>query len=91
MLSAQMKVGEILALARELRGISQRDLEQVSGVSNALISQIETGKVKDPGFSTIVRLAHALGVPIERCAMPYVEWIERKQDVLRKHGVRGSR
>jgi transcriptional regulator with XRE-family HTH domain len=45
-----------------------RDLEAASGVSNALISQIETGKVKDPGFSTVVKLAGALGLSLERLA-----------------------
>lgn len=63
-----MKMGELLALARDLKGMTLRDLERVSGVSNALISQIETGKVKEPGFSTVVRIADALGLSLERVA-----------------------
>lgn len=63
-----MKLGELFALARELKGWTLRDLERQAGVSNAVISQIETGKVKDPGFSTVIRLADALGLTVERVA-----------------------
>src|ERR1700761_6503953 len=63
-----MKLGELIAIGRECKGWSLRDLERETGVSNALISQIETGKVKDPGFSTVVRLIEALGINMERAA-----------------------
>lgn len=63
-----MKLGELIAIAREVKGWTLRDLEKASGVSNPLISQIETGKVKDPGFGTIVRLTRALGLSLNRAA-----------------------
>lgn len=63
-----MRLGELIAIARECKGWTLRDLEKVSGVSNALISQIETNKVKDPGFKTVVRIVDALGILIERAA-----------------------
>ena len=75
-----MRLGELFAIARECKGWSLRELEKESGVSNALISQIETGKIKDPGFSTVVRLTRALGIGIERAAGT----VFRFQDVLRK-------
>lgn len=75
-----MRLGELIGIARECKGWTLRDLEKVSGVSNALISQIETGKVKDPGFTTVVRLVDALGVTLDRAATA-----ERaKFDVLRR-------
>lgn len=43
-----------------------RELEEKSGVSNALISQIESGKIKDPGFRTVCKLASALGLSLKR-------------------------
>lgn len=64
-----MRLGELVAIAREIKGLSLRELESASGVSNALISQIETGKVRDPGFSNVVRLCDALGISIERAAV----------------------
>ena len=53
------RLGELIGIARECKGWTLRELERASGVSNALISQIETGKIKDPGFSTVVRLVEA--------------------------------
>ncbi len=61
-----MKLGELLAIARECKGLTLRELEAQCGVSNALISQIERGHVKDPGFSTVIRLVDALGLSWER-------------------------
>jgi transcriptional regulator with XRE-family HTH domain len=76
-------LADLIGIARECKGWTLRDLEKMSGVSNALISQIETGKVRDPGFTTVIRLCDALGVTLDRAAMA-----ERaKLDVLRKTGV----
>lgn len=75
-----MRLGELIAVARECKGWSLRDLERVSGISNALISQIETGKVKDPGFATVVSLIDALGLTLDRAATA----LRSKRDVLRE-------
>lgn len=64
-------LGELIGIARECKGWTLRELERASGVSNALISQIETGKVRDPGFSTVVKLADALGLKVERVAKTF--------------------
>jgi len=74
-----MRLGELIAIARECKGWTLRDLEKESGVSNALISQIETFKVKDPGFSTVIRIIDALGLSLDRAA----EAVRIKRDVLR--------
>lgn len=63
-----MTLGDLIAIARECKGWTLRDLETVSGVSNALISQIETGKVASPGFATVVSIVDALGISVERAA-----------------------
>lgn len=63
-----MKLGELVNLSRELKKMSLRDLEKKSGVSNALISQIEKGHVPNPGFRTISKIADALGVSLKRLA-----------------------
>lgn len=65
---SKMRLGEYLALARELKGWTIRDLEKRTGISNALISQIETGHVREPGFHRVVRIARALGLPLDRLA-----------------------
>jgi transcriptional regulator with XRE-family HTH domain len=57
-----MRIGELIAARRKEKGWSLRKLEVLSGVSNAVISQIETGHVKDPGFTTAVKLCDALHI-----------------------------
>ena len=63
-----MLVGELLKLGREIKGITLRDLEKECGISNALLSQIESGHVKNPSFTNVVRICEALNIPIERAA-----------------------
>jgi transcriptional regulator with XRE-family HTH domain len=50
---------------RAKRGLSQRDLAEVSGVSREYIARIELGQ-HDPTLSTLEKLAKALGVKVRR-------------------------
>lgn len=63
-----MRLGEFIAVARECKGLTLRELEKRTGVSNALISQIETGHVKEPSWRNVVKLAKALELNLERLA-----------------------
>jgi transcriptional regulator with XRE-family HTH domain len=63
-----MKIGELIAVARECKGMTLRDLEKKTGISNALISQIETGKIKEPSWRNVVKIARALSLKLERLA-----------------------
>lgn len=63
-----MKVGELIAVAREMRGWSVRELERRTGISNALLSQIETGHVKSPSWRNVVKIAKALNLKLDRLA-----------------------
>lgn len=63
-----MKLHELLALSREMKGISLRELEKRAGISNALLSQMESGKIKEPSFRNVVKVARALGVKLDRLA-----------------------
>lgn len=63
-----MKLHELLSLSRELKGITLRDLEEKTGISNALLSQIETGKVQEPSFRNVVKIARALNLSLKRLA-----------------------
>lgn len=56
-------VGEIIE-EREKRGISQRKLSELSTVAQKTISRIENG-VDVPSFSTLYKLAEALGYRLE--------------------------
>lgn len=63
-----MKLHELLSLSRELKGVTLRDLEKRTGISNALLSQIETGKVQEPSFRNVVKIAKALNLSLKRLA-----------------------
>ena len=79
-----MRLGELIAVGRECKGWSLRELEKASGVSNALISQIETGKIKDPGFTTVVALLDAMGISLDRAATDF----RARFNVLRESAAR---
>ncbi len=61
-----MKLHEAIAYAREVKGMTLRQLERETGISNALLSQIETGHVKEPSWRNIVKIAKALGLKLDR-------------------------
>ena len=52
---------------------TQMDLARSSGLSLAQVSRIESGKIDSPHFSTIAKIADALGVDDE----DLIEWQER--------------
>ena len=59
-------LGQYLWDLRHVAGIkSIREAEEVSGVSNAYISQIETGKIKKPSPDILSKLAEAYKAPYD--------------------------
>lgn len=76
-----MRVGELLKMAREISGKTVRDLERETGISNTLLSQIETGHVKSTSFVNVVKLSRALNVKLDTIAEHAVPDLKK---VLRK-------
>jgi transcriptional regulator with XRE-family HTH domain len=60
-----MTFGEYIKSLRIEKGFSQRDLSQLSGVSNAEISRVETGARKKISPVTLKSLYKCLGVSYE--------------------------
>ncbi len=60
-----MALGEYLKQARIKLGFSLREAEEKSGVSNAYISLIESGKRTDPHPNILKSLARAYGLDIK--------------------------
>jgi transcriptional regulator with XRE-family HTH domain len=58
-------LSKYLKTLRGANGLSLRDVEKKTGVSNALLSQLESGKVKQPSPITLYKIAEAYGVPYE--------------------------
>ena len=76
-----MRVGELLKVAREVSGKTVRDLERDTGISNALLSQIETGHIKSTSFVNVVKIARALNLKLDTIAAHAVPDLKQ---VLRK-------
>ncbi len=52
-------------MARQMKGLTLRELEKETGISNGLLSQMETGHVREPSFTNVVIVARALGVKLD--------------------------
>lgn len=62
-----MKSGELLALCREMKNLSLREVEAATGLSKSRIGQIENGA---PGlsFKSAVKLCDLYGITLDRLA-----------------------
>lgn len=65
---AKKRIGSALRQARLQAGLSMRDLERRCGLSTGEISQIETGRRVDPGFSVVLRVARGIGISLDDLA-----------------------
>jgi transcriptional regulator with XRE-family HTH domain len=61
-------LGTTIRKAREAKNLTQDDLAQRAGVKASQISRLETGDRTDPYFSTMVGIAKALGLSLDRLA-----------------------
>jgi len=43
-------------IMRKEKGLTLRDVQEKTGISNAYLSQLETGKIKSPGYNTVIAL-----------------------------------
>jgi transcriptional regulator with XRE-family HTH domain len=50
---------------RAARGETLRQVAEATGVSNPLVSQIENGRVENPGILTVARLARHFEVSVD--------------------------
>ena len=58
-------IGLYLKSLRDTRNFSLREIERKTGVSNAVLSQIESGQVKRPSPETLLKLSGLYGIPYE--------------------------
>lgn len=57
--------GEVLKQARSLAGLTLRQVEESTGVSNAYLSQLENGKIKKPSANVLYKLAQMYAIQLE--------------------------
>ena len=56
-------LGETLRLTRKLKALSLREVEEKTGISNAYLSQLETGKAENPSPHVLHKLAEVYELP----------------------------
>lgn len=57
-------LAEYVAFARRSRGVTLDDLVRSTDLSLGTIRKIEEGRTRNPGIFTVLRLWHALDLPI---------------------------
>lgn len=62
MLVQTTRLGDYLRAARQVGGLSLRQVEGRTGVSNAYLSQLEGGKIKRPAPAVLQKLCDLYGV-----------------------------
>src|SRR5688500_14843052 len=59
------RLGSELKSVREARGLSLRDVESITGISNPYLSQLETGKIEKPNPQFLFKLAECYKIPFQ--------------------------
>ena len=59
-------MGEKIRQVRLARGLTQRELAEIAGVSAVTISKLETGAARSASSKTLLRLASALNTSLDR-------------------------
>lgn len=62
MRARRQDLSHFLRTARERKGLTLRAVEQATGVSNAYLSQLESGKIKQPSPVILHKLSQLYGV-----------------------------
>ncbi|TAL67972.1 MAG: XRE family transcriptional regulator [Bacteroidetes bacterium] len=58
--------GEYLKALRQSKGLTLREVEKETNVSNAYLSQLESNKIKQPSPTTLYKLAGLYGIKYEK-------------------------
>lgn len=58
---AELRLEQQLAALREARGLSQREVARLVGVSQPAIARLESGPARDVKLTTLLRVVTALG------------------------------
>ena len=58
------ELGRRVRVARELRGMTQKEAAQAAGIATDMISRLENGRYQSPGLRTLMRIADGLGAAV---------------------------
>lgn len=60
------ELGRLVKRARRKRGLTLRELDELTGVSYTWLGRLERGRMPTPAPSKLTTVAQALGIPPER-------------------------
>jgi transcriptional regulator with XRE-family HTH domain len=78
--AAFFRLADELLLLRKKRGITQKDLAEKTGTTQAVISRLENATVK-PSMETIIKVAEALGAAVDIRLIPLEETRKEIEEV----------
>jgi transcriptional regulator with XRE-family HTH domain len=61
-------IGQVIAQRRTSANVTGQALASLAGVSVDGLRKLETGRVPDPGFRTVIRIADSLGLSLDQLA-----------------------
>jgi transcriptional regulator with XRE-family HTH domain len=82
--TASDKLGAFLASLRKQKGLSLREVESRTGISNAYLSQVENGKIREPSPGNLFKLSELYGVS-------YAELLEQAGYPVPGRSARGAK
>ncbi len=59
-----VELGRRLRVAREQRGMTQKQAAEAAGIATDMISRLENGRYQSPGLRTILRIAEGIGASV---------------------------
>ena len=82
-----MNIGNQIRAARRAAGHSQEEVARRAGLSLKGMGDIERGDIEDPHFSSLVKIAHALDVPVESLIKEEEPALAGKAEASREAGL----
>ena len=73
-----MTTGEKIKYFRNMRGISQETLGQLSGINSATIKKYEYG-IRNPKPDQLLKIANALGISINTVSYTHLDVYKRQE------------
>lgn len=83
-------LGDELRRIRELHKLTLRAVENLTGISNAYLSQLETGKVEKPSPNYLYKLAEVYNVPYDLLMEKAGYLVRQQQGASKKRSLAGA-
>jgi transcriptional regulator with XRE-family HTH domain len=81
-----VEIGERIRGLRTAQGLSQEEAARRTGIGLKSYGDIERGRTKDPHYSTLRAVAHALGVPVQELIQEPAEMVAGKAKAPQETG-----